>query len=86
MPLAPDLLEILRCPVTGQRLALGSADLLGRAEARRREGTLRVASAQPQWNPAGPLEAILVREDGRAGYLVQEGIAILLPDHSIGIA
>ena len=86
MSLAPELLELLRCPQTGQRLAPASPELLARLEAQRRAGTLPLRAVQPQWNPAAPLEAVLVREDGRVGYPVQGGIPILLPDHGIEIA
>lgn len=54
-------------------------------ESQRREGTLALYPAQPQWNPIGPLEAVLVREDGKVGYVVQGGIPILLPDHGIDL-
>jgi len=80
MSIAPDLLEILRCPQTGQPLALAPAE-----QSQRREGTLALYPAQPQWNPIGPLEAVLVREDGKVGYVVQGGIPILLPDHGIDL-
>ncbi|MEI8234964.1 MAG: Trm112 family protein [Verrucomicrobiota bacterium] len=83
MSLDPELLDLLRCPQTGQRLAPAPADQLSRLEARRREGTLRLFASQPQWDPGQPLEAVLVREDGQVGYPVQAGIPILLPDHGI---
>ena len=83
MSLAPDLLELLRCPLSGQRLTPASPELLARLEAQRQAGTLPLRAAQPQWNHAAPLEAVLVREDGQVGYLVQDGLPILLPDHGI---
>jgi uncharacterized protein YbaR (Trm112 family) len=82
----PDLLEFLRCPVTGQRLAPASPERLARLEAQRRAGKLTVPSEQPQWDSGSPLEAVLVRDDGRIGYIVQGGIPILLPDHGVEIA
>jgi len=81
MPLDPELLALLRCPQTGQRLAPAPEEQLAALEARRREGTLLLPAAQPQWDPELPLEAVLVREDGLVGYPVQAGIPILLPDH-----
>ena len=81
MSLAPEFLDLLRCPQTGQRLTPAPADQLARLEPRRREGKLRLPAAQPQWDPEKPLEAVLIREDGQIGYPVQGGIPILLPDH-----
>jgi uncharacterized protein YbaR (Trm112 family) len=83
MSLAPELLALLRCPQTGQRLAPAPAEQLARLETCRREGALDIPAAQPQWDPQLPLEAVLVREDGQIGYPVQAGIPILLPDHGI---
>jgi len=85
MSIAPELLELLRCPQTGQRLALAAPELLEKLEAQRRAGTLLIEAAQPQWNPAEPLDAVLIREDGRVGYPAQSGIPILLPDHGFPI-
>ena len=85
MSIPPELLELLRCPQTGQRLALAPPELLEKLESKRRVGTLGLAAAQPQWSPGEPLESVLVREDGQVGYPVQGGIPILLPDHAIPI-
>jgi len=86
MSIAPELLELLRCPVTGQRLTMAVPELLAKIEAERRAGALVIRVQQPQWNPNEPIEAVLVREDGHVGYLVQGGIPILLPDHGIEIS
>ena len=86
MPLDPPILELLRCPVTHQRLSLASAGVLAALETLRREGGLAVPADAPQWNPAEPLEAVLVREDGRVGYPVQGGIPVLLPGHGFDLA
>lgn len=83
MSVSPELLELLRCPQTGQRLAIAGPELLATIEAKRSAGTLVMRAQQPQWNPGEPIETVLVREDGLVGYVVQSGIPILLPDHGI---
>jgi len=85
MSITPELLELLRCPQTGQRLVFAAPQILTQLEAQRRAGTLRIEAIQPQWNPGEPLDAVLIREDGRVGYPVQGGIPILLPDHGFPI-
>lgn len=86
MSIAPEILPLLRCPQTGQPLALAPASLLAGLEARRASGSLSVGSRLPQWDPHEPLEAVLIREDGQVGYLVQGGIPLLLPDHGVELA
>lgn len=85
MAIDPQFLDLLRCPVSHQRLAPAPAELLAALEARRRAGTLSVPAEAPQWNPAQPLEAVLVREDGQVGYPVQGKIPILLPGHGFAL-
>ena len=81
----PALLEILRCPETGQRLALAPPELVQSLEDRRRKGLLKTRSLEPQMSLAEPIEAALVREDGAVCYLIQKGVPLLLPDHGIVI-
>ena len=85
MPMSPALIELLRCPETGQRLAAAPVDLLSRLESKRRDGTLRLRSAESQFNAGEPIEAVLLREDGRVCYLVQKGVALLLPGHGVEV-
>jgi len=83
--MSPALTELLRCPVTGQRLALAPPKIIEILETQRRAGALHIGSAQPQWSSDEPIEAALLREDGQVCYLVQRGIPLLLPDHGISM-
>lgn len=79
------LLEIARCPHTGQRLAFAGEATLAQVSTAWREGTLRLPAAVPQLDPDIRIDAVLVTEDGNGGYAVQGGIPILLPDHRIAL-
>lgn len=85
VPIAPDLLEMIRCPRSGQRLSLAEPELLERLEHQRLTGTLRLSAAVSQLDPAQPITAALVREDGQVAYPIQNGIPILLPNHGIAL-
>jgi uncharacterized protein YbaR (Trm112 family) len=78
--ISPELLEILVCPETHQRLSLAPPDLLARLAERQAAGKLK--------NRAGdvvthPVQAALAREDGAFAYLILEGIPIMLVDEAI---
>ena len=66
----PELLNLLRCPVTRQRLRVAPAEVLA-----------TVNSKLPQ----GGLAEGLMREDGRAVYPIREGIPVLLADEAIAL-
>ncbi len=75
-----DILDILRCPETGQTLRIAPRELVGKLEESRRAGGLL--------NRAGgrieePITAGLVREDGLVFYPVREEIPVMLIDESI---
>ena len=75
-----DLLEMLACPDTRQRLAEAGADVLDRVNARVRAKTAK--------NVGGKLvevelEAGLVRHDGKIVYPIRDGIPVLLVDEGI---
>jgi uncharacterized protein len=76
--LSPELLEIVRCPETMQRLSMAPPELLDRLNA----GPLSNRSG----NPATlPLEGGLLREDGTVLYPIVHGIPVLLIDEAVVI-
>ena len=81
----PELLNLLRCPETGQRLTLAPAEAVVEIETRRQAGLVRVAAAEPQLDLSTPIEALLIREDGRIAYAVQRGVPVLLPGHGVAL-
>jgi uncharacterized protein YbaR (Trm112 family) len=75
--ISSELLEILLCPETMQRLALAPAGLLQR---------LNGASVNDRsGKPVSALAAGLLREDGAVLYPIVNGIPDLLVDDSIAV-
>lgn len=66
-PLLTELAELLRCPVSGQRLRMADP----------REVAPIAAKV------SGEIGGFLIREDGLAAYPVQNGIPSLLPESLI---
>ncbi len=76
------LIEILRCPESGQGVAIASTELVQRLESLRLNGTLLDVSNAPL------KEAIrggLVRQDGTRFFPIREGIPVMLREESIEI-
>lgn len=74
------LVEILRCPVTRQAVALAPRDRLRQLNAAIEAGELVHADGRAV---ATPLEAALLTADGARIYAVRDGIPIMLADEAI---
>jgi uncharacterized protein YbaR (Trm112 family) len=78
--LDPELLEILVCPETREPVHLADAALLDRINQAVTMGRLQTKSGETLKDP---IEAGLVREDGRVLYPVRDDIPVMLIDESI---
>ena len=68
------LIDLLRCPETGQRLLPAETSLIARLHASSKAGTLRnQAGAVPE-----AFESALITLDGSRIYPVRDGIPVLL--------
>ncbi|GJM20839.1 MAG: hypothetical protein DHS20C15_07540 [Planctomycetota bacterium] len=75
-----DLLAILACPETKEPVSLADADLVSRLNAAIEAGGL---SSRDGNKIERPLDAALLRQDGKVAYAVRGGIPIMLIDESI---
>lgn len=75
-----DLLEILRCPQSHQRLTPAPPELLAQVNAAIAAGHVRNRAGEAV---TAPLEAALLREDRQWLYAIVEGIPIMLIDEAI---
>ena len=85
MPFSPSFFEVCRCPLTGQKLREAPQEVVDWLESNRRGKTLVVKTLQPQIDLTRPILAALIREDGKVCYVVQDDLAVLLPDHAVEI-
>ncbi|CAG1009226.1 hypothetical protein MYXO_03839 [Myxococcaceae bacterium] len=82
MPVSQDLLDILVCPETKQSVRPAPADLIDRLNAEIRAGRLRTRGGDVVGKE---ISEGLVREDGRALYVVDDGIPVMLIEESVEI-
>lgn len=78
-----ELLEILACPETHQRLALASPEVLSALNERVRAGGVRNVGGEAVGEE---LDGGLVREDGTLVYPIRDEIPVLLIDEGIRLA
>jgi uncharacterized protein len=78
-----ELLAILACPETHQPLAVADAALLARVNARIKAGGQKNVGGTAVTEP---LDAGLVREDGRIVYPIRDEIPVLLIDEGLPTA
>ena len=74
------LLEILVCPESKEPVSLADAALLGTLNERISRGAVRTRGGDVV---SQPLEAGLIRKDGRVLYPVRDDIPVMLIDESI---
>lgn len=79
MALDPRLLEILRCPVTGQSLSLAS-----RRQLESINQALSAEAAPANITPQA-IESALMVADGSRAYRIDDGIPVLLASESISL-
>lgn len=71
----PELLELLRCPETHQRLSLAPPELVEKLNAKARAGQLQNRAGQ---RVDQPIEGALLREDRRVAYPIRSNLPIML--------
>ena len=83
MPISDELLEILVCPETKQPVRPAPAALIERTNAEIRAGRLRNRGGDAVTKE---ITEALVRGDGRALYVIDDGIPVMLVEESIELA
>ena len=77
-----DLLEILVCPETHQRVKEAPAELIERLSVLQAAGKLKTRGGEPVKEP---VRQALLREDGKVAYLVIEGIPVMIVEEGIAV-
>ena len=79
----PELLDILRCPETHQKVRLADAELLDRVNQAVQGGGLKNRSGEAVDEV---LDSGLVREDGEVLYPIRDDIPVMLVDEALPIS
>jgi uncharacterized protein YbaR (Trm112 family) len=83
MPVSQELLEILVCPETKQRVSVAADDIISQLNTRIDAGDLRNRGGDPV---SQPVSEGLLREDGKILYIVDDGIPVMLVEESIELS
>ena len=83
MAIHKDLLEILCCPETKEKVALISQDELDRINAAIRNGGVKMRNGEPVTQQ---LDGGLLRADGKYLYAIRDDIPVMLIDEAIDVA
>jgi uncharacterized protein YbaR (Trm112 family) len=82
MPIDQELLDILVCPETHQKVAMADGDLIAGLNGRIKAGGVK----NHQGNAVTePVAEGLVREDGKCLYVIDDGIPNMLIDERIDL-
>lgn len=82
MNIPKNLLDILVCPITKQKLVFADVSIVNQLNKKIARGELVNQAAK---KVRESVEAILVRADGNIGYLVRDGIPILLEEEAVAL-
>jgi uncharacterized protein YbaR (Trm112 family) len=83
MPVSQELLEILVCPETKQRVSLAADAVIAQINERIDSGDLRNRGGDPV---SKAVSEGLLREDGKILYIVDDGIPVMLIEESIELS